>query len=211
MKNKLQLLLQSLVVLPFCLIFVFSAKATIHQVSVSSNSFTPASITTVEVGDTIRWNWVSGTHTTTSLTVPSGAASWFSQMSSSVTSFDYKVTHAGNYTYQCDPHAANMTGSFTASLTTGITSTSSLSKDVNIYPNPFTNSIHIDKKEAGYTEAIITDVLGKKILSINLNDKITKIDDSNYPEITLIPSGMYFITLIGTKNKNTVRIIKSGK
>jgi len=67
------------------------------------------------VGDTVKWVWISGSHTTTSTSVPTDAASWDSPINSSNTSFSYKVTVAGAYDYKCTPHAAmGMVGSFTA-------------------------------------------------------------------------------------------------
>ncbi len=51
-----------------------------HNVAVSNFSFTPSTIN-VTVGDTVKWNWVSGSHTTTcngssGTTRPAGSASW---------------------------------------------------------------------------------------------------------------------------------------
>lgn len=91
---------------------LFAAK---HVVNVQNFSFSPANISNVQLGDTIRWVWVSGTHTTTSSTIPGGAASWNSPITSSVTSFEYKVIVAGTFNYVCTPHAGGgMVGSFTA-------------------------------------------------------------------------------------------------
>jgi len=93
----------------------FNSMATKHVVNVQNFSFSPANITNVQVGDTIRWVWVSGIHTTTSSVIPAGAASWDSPISSTVTSFEYKVLLAGTYNYVCTPHAAGgMVASFTA-------------------------------------------------------------------------------------------------
>jgi plastocyanin len=100
-------------------------KATIHVVQVSNFQFSPANITDVFVGDTVRFNWVSGVHTTTNdpatqgaeNVLPPGAAPWNSPMTSTVTTFDYKVTVAGLYKYFCIPHKSGMIGEFTASST----------------------------------------------------------------------------------------------
>ena len=95
-----------------------SSYAAKHIIQVSNFAFTPANIANVAVGDTIRWVWVSGSHTTTSTTIPSTATAWDQQMNSSSTSFEYKVSVAGNYNYVCTPHAAmGMDGSF---MVTGV-------------------------------------------------------------------------------------------
>lgn len=90
-----------------------TAHAVIHNVTVQNFIFTPATMT-VNVGDVVKWTWVNGGHTTTSLTIPAGAAAWNSPITSSVTTFSYTVTVAGNYNYECSPHSPSMAGSFTA-------------------------------------------------------------------------------------------------
>ncbi len=107
------------------------SKATIHRVSVANFSFSPADISNVTVGDTIRWVWVSGRHTTTDTAVgpdnvlPEGADKWNAPINATDTAFNYKVTVAGTYNYICIPHASDgMVGSFTASGTLPVTLTS---------------------------------------------------------------------------------------
>ena len=89
--------------------------ATIHEVQVANFQFTPANIN-VSVGDTVKWTWIEGSHTTTSVTIPAGAATWDNPMTSGSTTFLYKVTVAGLYNYKCIPHAAfGMLGTINAS------------------------------------------------------------------------------------------------
>ncbi len=109
----------------------FISNATIHRVSVANFAFSPADIGNVTVGDTIRWFWVSGNHTTTDTSgsannvLPAGAAKWNAPINATDTAFNYKVTVAGTYNYICIPHASGgMVGSFTASATLPVTLTS---------------------------------------------------------------------------------------
>jgi plastocyanin len=89
----------------------FSVK---HIVHVGSFYFTPSSLN-VNVGDTIRWVWDGGSHTTTSSTIPAGAATWDSPITSGLQSFEYAVTKTGVHNYVCTPHASmGQVGSFTA-------------------------------------------------------------------------------------------------
>ncbi len=91
------------------------AYATKHIVNVQNFVFTPANLPNVFVGDTIRWVWVNGSHTTTSTTIPAGAATWNSPISFSVQVYEYKITIPGTYNYRCTPHfSSGMIGSFTA-------------------------------------------------------------------------------------------------
>src|SRR5437773_2542170 len=83
------------------------------RVRVANFAFTPANLN-VAVGDVIIWRWQSGTHTTSSLTVPSGARSWNRPIDSTNTVFRYRVRVAGTYTYQCNFHPREMQGTINA-------------------------------------------------------------------------------------------------
>ena len=83
----------------------FSVKALTQTVQVASYSFTPSNFT-INIGDTIKWVWVSGTHNTTSNSVPAGAAPWANPMTSSSTTFKYVPTVAGIYHYECTFHSS---------------------------------------------------------------------------------------------------------
>lgn len=77
-------------------------------------SFVPASGIAINIGDTIRWEWDNGFHTTTSTTIPAGAASWDEPIDAGNTSFIYVPTVGGTYHYTCLPHSSmGMDGSFT--------------------------------------------------------------------------------------------------
>ena len=99
----------------------FGGHATKWVVQVSNFQFSPSSLPNVNLGDTIRWKWVSGSHTTTSMTIPAGASSWDSPINSTITSFEYVPAVTGTYNYKCTPHfSMGMTGTFTVS---GVTPT----------------------------------------------------------------------------------------
>ena len=94
-------------------IFVaIAVHATTHTVQVANFSFSPNSVNAT-VGDTMIWQWVSGSHTTTSTAVPGGASSWDSPITSSSQTFKYVLTVAGTYNYDCTIHSATMTATIT--------------------------------------------------------------------------------------------------
>lgn len=115
--------------------------ATKHLVSVGNFFFSPATLT-VSVGDTIRWVWSAGSHTTTSVSggIPAGATAWDALITSSSTSFEYRVTVPGSYSYICKPHAPGMAGSFNAT-TVGVSAP--VLAGVKIGPNPTTGLVRI--------------------------------------------------------------------
>jgi plastocyanin len=72
-----------------------------------------SSTTTIQVGDTVRWNWVGGFHSTTSGACSGGSChpdgQWDSGAGSGMT-FSFRFTQAGTYNYFCTVHGASMTG-----------------------------------------------------------------------------------------------------
>jgi plastocyanin len=146
------------------LIAISGLHATTHTVTVSNFAFSPSSLPSVFVGDTIKWVWVSGSHTTTSVSVPAGAATWDNPMNSASTSFSYLIKVAGTYNYVCSMHSS-MTGSFTASNSAGIESIGALNFSLNLYPNPVeeraTLNIRSEITTAG--EIRLYDMLGKTV------------------------------------------------
>ncbi|MCC7223742.1 MAG: T9SS type A sorting domain-containing protein [Chitinophagales bacterium] len=79
---------------------------TVHTIEVGPGGFffVPASVN-AQVGDIIRWVWVDGFHTTTSTTIPAGAASWDQPLTGAGQQFEYTLTTAGTYNYVCTPHS----------------------------------------------------------------------------------------------------------
>lgn len=194
--------MKKLYVLSLLLFTGFAANATIHNVAVTNDVFTPASLPNVMVGDTIRWTLGQGMHTTTSTSVPAGAATWNYQFSGLGDDFDYKVTVAGNYTYQCSFHGG-MTGSFSATGTAGINLLENTASQ-KAYPNPFKSKLSIPNKNADRID--ILNALGEKVKSVAVskNEKTTMLDLSE------LKNGVYFYVL---KEDNTTletrRIVKS--
>lgn len=93
-----------------------NAFATIHTIQSGNFFFNPSSLN-VLVGDTVKWVNIAGSHTTTSSTIPAGAATWDAPLNSTTPTFSYKVTVEGIYNYVCTPHVAmGMVGSFTATI-----------------------------------------------------------------------------------------------
>lgn len=117
-------------VFAFLFLITSSSYAVKHTVNVGNYYFNPATLN-VQVGDTIRWVWVQGSHTTTSTTIPAGAPSWDEPMNSNNTVYEYRVSVAGVYNYLCTPHSSTQIGSFTATAFTPTLSVSPSNQNVN--------------------------------------------------------------------------------
>ena len=170
------------------LIFSLSqAHATIHIVTVANNQFTPSTVNAV-CGDTVKWVWESGEHTTWSSSVPDGANDWIQSINSVDTSFSYQVTLPGTYDYYCYFHQM-MTGSIIVTCTNGLTSLSDNYVSL-VYPNPFVNNLTIETTDA--TLISIYTLTGEKIKTISLPHGQTKTEINT----TDMRQGMYFCSIL---------------
>lgn len=200
----------------FIFIFIFSGIINInvsakkYVIKNAGNSFSPSTLTEVEIGDTIRWEWVNGTHTTTSLGIPNGAASWDSPLSSSNNFFEYVIKEAGTYNYKCTPHeSVGMLGSFTVNSVASIRDFQSNISDITLYPNPAKDQMHLsfeaDGSNTGYLR--IRDMLGKVIheTSIDISPGGNQLD----VQVDYLRNGIYFLEMnIRDKKKIVKRFIK---
>lgn len=83
------------------------AEATIHDISISNFFFAPTN-TVVNVGDTVRWTWMMGTHSTTS---DAGSPKSWDSGNKSSGSFEIVITPLdgpGPFPYHCTPHFLTM-------------------------------------------------------------------------------------------------------
>ena len=98
-------------------VFLVNADARKITVTATGITFSPSSFT-ANIGDTVHFVWANAStnppHTTTSTSVPLGAATWNASLNSSSTSFNYVIRLSGTYKYQCNFHVSmGMIGSFT--------------------------------------------------------------------------------------------------
>ena len=182
---------------------VFSfANATKHIVTVQNFSFSPSSFSAT-VGDTVEWQWVSGNHTTTSLTIPGWAASWNANMTSSATKFDYLITTPGTYNYWCAIHTTSMEGTINVTAT-AVPYVESFTSLASVFPNPASNHVNFHLNTCAPTNMLtITDIEGRVVFRKILNAVDNMIDVSEWTK------GIYFYQVnagtLSTKGKLEVQ------
>jgi plastocyanin len=163
------------------------AHATKHVVTVQNFSFSPSSFTAT-VGDTVEWEWVNGSHTTTSRPgmIPVGAASWGNNMNSTNTTFQYVITTAGTYNYWCAIHTTSMEANFTVT-TTAVPYVESYTTLASVYPNPANSLINFHLNTCAPNNILtVTDIQGRVVLRRALIDVDNMIDVSEWTK------GIYF-------------------
>jgi plastocyanin len=189
-----------LISIALLLMISIKSYSVVHVINQSNYTFSPSSLS-VNVGDVVRWVWSSGTHTTTSTTIPGGASSWDSPLSSSNTSFEYTVTVAGTYSYECIYHAdMGMTGSFTATVATLVDENPSY-KNFKVFPNPASSYINLPLGMKG--KFVISDLLGNNIRQLSSND--LTIESSSYRmDIADLVNGIYIVSFLPADTKRLI-------
>ncbi len=190
-----------------------TSYATTHIIQFGGSfglSYSPNSLN-ASVGDTIKWEGDFSSHPLSSTSVPPGAQG-FSQ--SSGTAFIYVITAAGTYLYHCDFHfSAGMTGSFTASGSTGV---NSIQNSINPYyfklsqnyPNPF-NPITVISYQLSVISDVklsVYDVLGREIAVLINNRQNAGIHTTQW-NAQNFPSGVYFYRLQAGSFTETKKLI----
>lgn len=188
MKTKVLLLLAFLA--------PFISSATIHMVNVSDFQFAPASMSGVRVGDTVMFMWVSGVHTATSSSVPSGAPTFDAPITSTNTSFSYKVMMPGVYNYVCTPHIGmGMVGSFTA--VAAPTSVGNVSAGaISVYPNPAAAVMNVKFAQKTTAAVQLFNATGVNVYNASYsNTEEAAISTGN------LPAGLYYVRVTTADNK----------
>jgi plastocyanin len=185
---------------------IYPSMATIHVVQVTDYFFTPSNFVAT-TGDTIHWMWIEGGHTTTSTTIPAGADTWDSPLVSSLPTFDYVVTVAGDYDYICTPHISmGMSGSFTVVNPTGLEELSSPS--LALHKSYLANGELMLEFTAPQEQVTIQlfDITGQRVYVEKIPLANTGLIKHSIPVATL-PSGIYIINLMTSNDQRTSRIV----
>ena len=188
------------------------SQANTVTITLGLMSFTPDTVN-VTIGDTVKWQWTTGIHTTTSTIIPPGAPVWNAPMDAADQTFLYAVTVAGVYHYQCNIHALmGMVGVFIVNPI-GITPISAIVPSAyslyQNYPNPFNPSttINFDVPEKSFVKMSIYDITGVLVTTL-VNEELKQgkykvdWDGANFS------SGVYFITFSSQKGfAKTIRMV----
>src|SRR5437763_374876 len=135
-------------------------------IDVKNNFFDP-SFVAANVGDVLDFEWKEGFHTTTSDTVPSGAATWDAPMNSGETTFMYTITVPGHYHYFCQVHGQMMSGVVEVSGASGIFVPTG--SETSIFINSASShqlSLHYQLSAAQHTSVALYNLAGNKSAQI---------------------------------------------
>lgn len=191
----------SIVLSALLLFSVYIYPQTTHIVHASNFVFTPDSIS-IALGDTVRWVWDEGTHTTTSDST-TGADVWDAPLDQTNQSFSYVIHYPGIHRYYCTFHGSaggnGMAGIITVQLATSVNE--NIKQPVNFvldqnYPNPFnpTTKISYAVAKSGLVSVRVYDILGNEIATIVNEKKQPGNYEVNF-DGSKLPSGIYIYEL----------------
>ena len=185
------------------------SKATLYTIEASNFIFTQ-NFDSILVGDTVKWVWLEGDHTTTSNGIPTGAAPWNVLIDKLHTSYTYVVSFSGTYNYISVPDAPLMGGSFVASWPTGISNPSISISNFTIIGNPSRRNFqyHFTAAHSGTIDVSLYNILGTRIQTL-YHGYLPGGDFLQASSLSCgLSSGIYFVMLsVGTPTEKTVNAI----
>ena len=187
-----------LLLLLFVSITVLSFAQTSHIVEVKNFVFVPETLN-ISVGDTVVWQWIEGTHTTTSDST-TGQNVWNEPIDAGHQVFRFVITAPGTHGYYCIPHQGlGMVGTIVASPVNGVDDEVNQPEKFQLsqnYPNPFnpTTSIQYAISSRQFITLKVYNLLGKEIATLVNEEKSAgeyKVEFNG----NNLPSGIYFYEL----------------
>jgi plastocyanin len=172
--------------LNFVIVGFFTQAQVKHSIVTSGSSFSPNNIT-INVGDTVEWRNMGGTHNVngTQATFPSNPESFGNSVGTGWT-YSFVFNTAGTYAYRCNIHfGMGMVGAVTVQAATGI-SLNNLEKQIELYPNPANDVVYFKSNDKIETIEILN-IEGKQIKNVVIENNRLDIKD-------LIP-GIYSLKL----------------
>jgi plastocyanin len=155
-----------------------AAPTVAATIQLTGTTFTPSQVTITE-GETVRWQWVDGFHTTTNGVSSDPAHNpgtlWDETIDSTTPTFDYQFNDPGYFPFFCRPHEPmGMKGVVIVeeSGPTGIGDDAGLRLRLTAAPNPFTAStllaFQLERDEKVSLD--IFDIEGRLVLKLLLAD-----------------------------------------
>jgi plastocyanin len=204
--KKISTLCISALMIIFC---SFKTNAVTVIVNVEDFEFDPA-IFTINVGDQVMWMWDNsgGAHTTTSTTIPAGAASWDEVIGQNSQMFTYTATVPGSYDYVCLYHQSmGMIGHFTVNGTTGIAVIPTVPSLFIKGNNPATKELVINYGVPSNSKLNVQlfDILGKSVRTFISSEKPAGIYTETY-SVADLKKGIYIVEMETAGERATRKI-----
>ena len=188
------------------LVLFLPTHAVTHIVTQQGTTFSPNAMV-VNVGDTVRWEWTAGTHTTTSISVPVGAATWDSPLTMGNPFFEYEVTVEGVYAYKCIPHESmGMLGGFVAAGVTPVSSPRVNASTLNISANSNQLLVQLSLEKSGYTQINLFDLTGNLLLKL-CEQNLASGETIFSADVSSLSRGIYLVSVDSEFFRKTRKVV----
>ena len=176
-------------------IFVSQSRATTWIIQAVDNDFRP-NVITLQLGDTVKWVWINGVHTTSSNGIPANAQPWNELLDSMHTSFSYPVLVAGSYDYISVLNVPLMSGVFMTPPVTGIDEASEIFSDVKAWWNASNEEVTVQfsTKQNANVQVELFNLNGQLLRSLSQTSFASTVVQQEIPCADL-PRGYYVLTL----------------
>jgi plastocyanin len=158
---------------------------------------------TIEIGDTVTWNWYStGSHNVKS--ADSATESFESSYFGNGGTFSKTFDSVGSNDYICTPHESDMFGTITV-VAEGVLSTSEAKRlKFEMFPNPASNKVSIQLPSGAENATVeFYDSLGRLALS----KKVTRIN--NQMDVKALSKGIYILKVFTVDQIGSQKFIKN--
>jgi len=180
---------------------------TTHIVTVQNFSFTPQTLI-VSVGDTVRWENISGTHNVLandgSFTSGNPALAFWA--------YSHAFTTAGDNPYYCEPHQSmGMTGTIIVQNPSAVNDDEVVANHFELdqnYPNPFNPSTRINYSvpTSSFINLKVYDILGNDVAVLVNEEKPAGNYEINF-DASRLTGGVYFYQLTSNSFVDTKKMI----
>lgn len=160
---------------------------------------------TIEVGDTVIWNWyANGTHNVVS--EANATESFDSGLLGPGSTFSYTFTQVGTNPYVCTPHAGNMFGTITVVPDGSLNAENFvLDEAIEIYPNPSSHQFYL-KNSSKISQSLTVSIFN--MLGQNIKTIVSDFSDERLIDISNLESGLYIVKIESNTSSVTKRLIK---
>ena len=181
---------------------LFSLSQSSYNLGWSTNGESINQQLTIDVGDTVIWEWTYGTHNLVQVgdvTEPEFGEGYHSTGHQ----YSHTFTTPGVHDYLCSPHPSTMYGAITVNQPTASVD-ANLKLNFSIYPNPVDSFVNISSRMAGNeVEVEIYDLMGR------LNISKTQVASNLMSmDVSQLSQGLYYIKLKMDDQQQSRKFIK---
>ena len=158
---------------------------------------------TIEIGDTVTWNWyASGTHNVKSAV--SATESFQSAYFGNGGTYSKTFNSLGSNDYVCSPHPGSMFGTITVVAEGALSTSEARRLKFEMYPNPASAKVSIQLPSGAENATVeFYDSLGRLALS----KKVTRIN--NKMDVNSLSKGIYILKVFTADQIGSQKFIKN--